>query len=84
MNWENLLDMGLVAIIMTAMEFIKHYDKNGKLKRFYPLFVGILGLIVAYFMTNPWVWKTFGINAMKYVLGPAYIYKFGKTTVLGK
>lgn len=80
----NLVDMAIVGAVIFAVELIKGFDKNNKYVRFYPLIVAALGLLAALFKTEPFAWRTFGYNAMLYVAVPSYIYKFGKTTVMGK
>jgi len=83
-DFVNVLDAAVIGSIMGIMEIIKAADKNHKLGRFYPLFVLILALAAAAFMARPFTWQTFGHQALVYAGSSSFIFKFGKTTVLGK
>ena len=84
MDFLNVVDMVIVGAIMAAMEIIKSLDKEKKLCRLYPLFVALLGVVAALFKANPFTWQTVGYQVMVYVAVPSYIFKFGKTTIMGK
>jgi hypothetical protein len=84
MELLGLMDMAIIGAVVAAMEIIKHADAEKKWKRFYPLFVLVLGLLAAVSKTQPLVWQQFLYNAMIYVAVPSYVFKFGKTTLLGK
>lgn len=79
-----LVDAAIIGAIMGIMEVIKVADKGKKLVRFYPLFVGVLGLGAALAKTQPFAWQQCGYNVLLYVGASSYIFKFGKTTLLGK
>jgi hypothetical protein len=81
---SNLLDMGIIGAIIAIMQVLKSFDVNKKFTRFYPLGVLILALAAAAFKSMPLTWQTFGYNAMLYAGTSSFIFKFGKTTVLGK
>ena len=83
-DFMNLVDMAIVGAIMGIMEVLKSFDKDRKLTRWYPLAVLLMGLGAAAFKTNPFTWQTFGYNVLLYVGASSFIFKFGKTTVLGK
>ena len=84
MDLMSVLDVAIVGSIFAIMEVIKAVDKNRKLARFYPAMVLALGLMAAAFKANPFNWQTFGYNAMLYAGASSFIFKFGKTTLLGK
>ena len=84
MDMMNVVDMVIVSAIIAAMEVIKGFDEERKLKRLYPLFVALLGIAAAVFKANPLNWQTLGYHMMVYVAVPSYVFKFGKTTILGK
>ena len=84
MDFMNLADMVIIGAIIAAMEVIKKSDTKKKLKRLYPAFVLVLGVIAALSKTQPLEWQGFLYNVMVYVAVPSYIFKFGKTTLLGK
>ena len=84
MDLLSVVDMAIIGSIMAVMEILKGFDKDHKIVRFYPLVLAVLGLVAALFKANPLTWQSFGYNAMLYVAVPSYIYKFGKTTILGK
>jgi hypothetical protein len=81
---SSLLNMGIIGSIIALTKLITSMDKGRKLERLYPAIPLILGIIAALFVTVPLEWQAYGANVL--MLGPtaAYIYKFGKTTVLGK
>lgn len=83
-DFANILDMAVIGAIMGIMEIVKGFDKDHKMWRFYPLFVLILALGAAAFMARPFNWQTFGYQALVYAGASSFIFKFGKTTVLGK
>lgn len=84
MDLTNLgLDMLVVGGIISITKVVTSYDKKKKYKRWYPVIPCLLGVVVAYFLTDPFLWKAFGNNVIAYVGAPTYLYKFGKTTVLG-
>jgi hypothetical protein len=78
------LDMLIVAAIIAATQVVKAMDETGKFKRFYPIIVLFLGAAAAVIKTAPFTWQGLGYNLMVYICLPSYIYKFGKTTILGK
>jgi hypothetical protein len=84
MDFMNLADMAIIGAIIAAMEVIKKSDTKKKLQRFYPAFVLVLGCLAALAKTQPLAWQDFLYNVMIYVAVPSYIFKFGKTTILGK
>lgn len=84
MDLMNLLDAAVIGAIMAIMTVIKKVDKEKRLTRFYPLFAGVLGLAAAAFKAQPFTWQNFGYFALLYVGASTYIFKFGKTTLLGK
>jgi hypothetical protein len=80
----SFVDVAIIGSIMAIMEVLKSADDKGKFSRLYPLFVLILGVTAALFKTVPLSWQAFGNNAIIYVGASSFIYKFGKTTVMGK
>ena len=84
MDFMNMVDMVIIGAIMALMEIIKSLDARKKYKRFYPLLVALLGVAAALFKADPLDWQTVGYQVMVYVAVPSYIFKFGKTTVMGK
>ena len=83
-DFMNLIDMAIIGAIMGLMEVLKGFDKEKKLARFYPLAVLLMGLAAAAFKAVPFTWQTFGYNTLLYVGASSFVFKFGKTTVLGK
>ena len=84
MDFMNVVDMVIIGAIMALMEIVKSLDANKKYRRYYPLLVAVLGVAAALFKANPLNWQTIGYQIMVYVAVPSYIFKFGKTTVMGK
>ena len=84
MDLLNVVDAALIGVIMGMMEIVKSVDKDHKNKRFYPLVVLVLAVIAALVKSKPLDLQTFGYNAMLYVGASSYIFKFAKTTVMGK
>jgi ABC-type glucose/galactose transport system permease subunit len=78
------INSAIVGGIITLSNVIKSWDPTNKYKRFYILIPTILGVLVAYLKTEPFMWKDFGTNIIIYVGSATYIFKFGKTTVLGQ
>lgn len=84
MDFTNLLDMGMIGAILMFTEFIKSLDKDNKFTRFYPVVPLLLGVVAAFATAETITFQTVVAKIILYV-GPAtYIYKFGKTTVMGK
>jgi len=84
MDFLNLgINTAVVAGIIAITKVITGFDKEGKYARWYPVIPAILGIAAAYFATAPFVWRTFGNNALIYTGAATYLYKVGKTTVLG-
>lgn len=83
-DFLNVADAAIIGSIIALMEVIKAIDSKQRLGRFYPLFVLMLGLAAAAFKTIPWTWQGFGYNAIVYAGASSFVYKFGKTTVLGR
>lgn len=84
MDFLNLLDGALIGAIIAIMEVLKSMDTAKKFTRWYPFVVLILALVAAAFKANPFTWQTFGYNAILYAGASSYIYKLGRTTILGK
>lgn len=84
MDFLNLLDGALIGAIVAIMEVIKSMDLKKKFTRWYPLIVLLLALVAAAFKAVPFTWQTFGYNAILYAGASSFIYKFGRTTILGK
>lgn len=84
MDLLSVLDMAVIGAIMGIMEVLKAIDKDKKMWRFYPLVVLVLALGAAAFMARPFNWQTFGYQALIYAGSSSFIFKFGKTTLLGK
>jgi hypothetical protein len=83
-DFGNLVDMAIVGSIIGLMQVVKAMDTEQKMARFYPLFVMVMGVVAAATKTSPWSIQMFGYNSLLYVGASSFIYKFGKTTVLGK
>lgn len=84
MDFANLgLNMGVVAGIIALTKVLTSIDKDGKYSRLYPIIPAVLGIGAAAFTTDPLTWQEFGKNFLIYVGAATYIYKVGKTTVLG-
>jgi hypothetical protein len=89
---ENRMDLtslginaGIIVAIMGITEVAKsQFDPAGKLARFYILLPTFLGLVAALVMTRPLEVQELAKNAILYVGAAVYLYKFGRTTVLGK
>lgn len=84
MDFMNMVDMVIIGAIMAVMEIIKSLDTGKKFRRLYPLLVAVLGVAAALFKADPLDWQTVGYQIMVYVAVPSYIFKFGKTTLMGK
>ena len=78
------IDMAIVGGIIALANVIKGFDSANKFKRFYPVIPLALGLLAAYFKTDPFTWKTFGSAAIIYVGTSSYMFQFGKTTLLNQ
>jgi hypothetical protein len=74
---------GIIGVILILTGMIKALDKANKFTRFYPLIPLVLGVGFAFLWTNPWAWKIFGYNVLLFACGSSYVYKVGKTTILG-
>ncbi len=80
----SFMEMGMIAAILAATEVIKSFDVNNKLWRFYPVIPLVLGIIAAFATADTLTFQKVLEKTILYV-GPAtYIFKFGKTTLLGK
>ena len=84
MDLMNFIDAAIIGAIFAMVEVIKAFDKERKAARFYPLIVLVMALGAAAFKAVPFNWQTFGYNAMLYAGSASFIFKFGKTTLLGK
>jgi len=85
MDFSNLgLNMAVVGGIIAITKVITGFDKKGKYARWYPVIPAVLGIAAAIFATSPFVWRTFGNNAIIYTGAATYLYKVGKTTILDK
>jgi hypothetical protein len=78
------IDMAIVGGIIALCNVIKGFDSTTKYKRFYPVLPLALGLLAAYFKTDPFAWKAFGLAGIIYVGTSSYMFQFGKTTLFGK
>lgn len=84
MDFLNLgINTAVVAGIIAITKVITGFDKEGKYARWYPIIPAILGIAAAILATSPFAWRTFGNNALIYTGAATYLYKVGKTTVLG-
>jgi hypothetical protein len=84
MDLALVLDMSVITSIIAITKVVTSFDSQRKLARIYPVFPLILAAIAAIFFTTPLEWQAYGANLFKFSAGAAYIFKFGKTTVLGK
>lgn len=84
----NLLGLGVNASVILAIialsQVIKTLDKENKFKRFYILIPSVLAIIAALALTRPLQWQEFLKHVIIYVGMSTYIFKTGKTTILGK
>lgn len=78
------LDMGIIGVIIGLMEVIKSMDKDRKLARWYPLMVLLLGVVAGVLRAPSMEWRELSYTVLMYGGGASIIFKFGKTTVLGK
>ena len=78
------VNTGIIGAIIALTEVIKGFDKEGKLKRFYILIPTVLGSLAALFKTVPLTWQAYGESWLIFVGLSIYIFKAGKTTLLGK
>ena len=78
------INIGVVGAIIAVSKLISSIDKEKKFKRFYTLLPFIFGVVGAACVTNPFTVGGFITNAFTYASVSAYIYKFGKTTILNK
>lgn len=78
------LDMGIIGVIIGIMEIIKAADQNRKLARWYPLMVLLLGVLAGFLRAPSMGWRDLGYNILMYGGGASIIFKFGKTTIMGK
>lgn len=78
------VNMGVIGAIIAMTEVVKGFDKEEKFKRFYPVIPLVLGTAAALFKTTPLTWQGYGENWLLYVGLSTYIFKAGKTTLLGK
>lgn len=78
------VNMGVVGGIIAMSNWVKGFDLEGKYARFYPLIPFALGIVAALFKTVPMSWQGVGENALIYAGISSYIFKAGKTTILGK
>lgn len=78
------VNIGVIGAIIAITEVVKGFDKQGKFTRWYPLIPMILGTGAAFFKTVPLTWQGYGENWLLYVGLSTYIFKAGKTTLLGR
>ena len=78
------VDTAIIGGIIALANVIKGFDSANKFKRFYPVLPLALGLLAAYFKTEPFTAKAFGAAAIIYVGTSSYLFQFGKSTILGK
>lgn len=78
------VNMGVIGAIIALTELVKGLDKENKYTRFYPIIPMVLGTVAALFKTTPLTWQGYGENWLLYVGLSTYIFKAGKTTLLGR
>lgn len=84
MEGIGFLEMGMIAAILAFTEVIKSFDKDNKYWRWYPVIPLVLGIVAAFATAESITFQKVLEKSILYV-GPAtYIFKFGKTTVMGK
>jgi len=77
------LNLSVIVAIIAITQVIKTIDMKNVLKQWYVLIPLVLGIIAAIFMTTPWVWKTFGLNAIIYAGVSSYLYQAGTKLLIG-
>lgn len=85
MDFANLgIDLAIVAAIIALTEVAKSLDPAKKLARFYILIPTILGVAAAFIVSRPLQWQEVAKNIVLYVGAATYLFKFGKTVVVGQ
>lgn len=70
------VNVAVIAAIVGLTMVIKKADPGGRLKRFYVLIPGVLGILAAVALTDPWSWPQFIINGLVYGGLSAWAYDF--------
>lgn len=70
------VNVAVIAAIVGVTMVIKKSDTSGKFKRFYVLIPGVLGILAAVALTEPWAWGQFVINGLVYAGLSAWAYDF--------
>lgn len=84
MEGIGFVEMGMIAAILALTEVIKSFDTGKKFWRLYPVIPLVLGVAAAFATADAITFQNVLEKSILYV-GPAtYIFKFGKTTVMGK
>ena len=78
------VNTGIIAAIIALTNVIKGLDKDNKYTRWYLLIPTVLGSAAALFQTSPLTWQGYGNNWLIFVGLSIYIFKAGKTTLLGR
>ncbi|GEM_PF-2612853 len=84
----DLLALGLNSIVVGGIIAITKvittvFDPQGKLSRWYILVPTVLAVLGAYLMTTPFEVKAFLLNVLIYAGVSTYLFKFGKSVILG-
>lgn len=78
----DLLSLGLdVAVIVGIILFtrvITGFDTTKKYEKYYVLIPLCMAFVVAFFVTNPLQWQTYGRNVVVYGPLSAYLFKVKK------
>ena len=77
-------DAGVLAGIIGLTGCIKSMDTKQRFKRFYVLIPAILGIVAALALAQPFTWQEILKQALIYAGVASWVYKTGKTAVLGK
>ena len=78
------VDMGILVATVGISEYIKTFDKENKLKRFYIFLPGVLSVIAGVIMTDPFTWQDMFVNVFKYFGIATFAYGFIKKVLMLK